>query len=213
MTASRHTSSSRTPSARERGAVVVIVLIATVLLSGLAFGLIPLVNTELTIAANHREAGQLLYAADAAAERTMSELMRVPSFSSVLSGAVVSASRDVTLTPMLPSRDTLDLTAMTVSLQALSDAQAQRGPDNPRWRLFLYQPLSRVARCLDCPEYIVAWVADDAAEADADPFTDSNAVVMVRARAVGRQGVQRTVETALVKKAAGAGILSWREVR
>ena len=200
-------------AAGERGAVVVIVLMATVVLCGLAFGLIPLVNTEVTIASNYREASQLLYAAEAAAERTMSELMRVSSFSAVLSGAIVSASRDVTLTPVLPSRETLDLTAMTASLQAVSDANAQRGADNPRWRLFIYQPLSRVARCLDCPEYIVAWVADDAAETDADPSADSNAVMTVVARAVGRQGLQRTVETALAKKTTGVGMLSWREVR
>jgi hypothetical protein len=204
---------SRASSASETGGALVVVLLTTVVLSGVALGLIALTNTEVTIASNHREARQLLYAAEAAAERAVSDLMRVASFDDVLSGVVTSVSRDFTLTPILPSRETLDLTAMTARLQAESDADARRGVDNPRWLLFVYHPFSLVARCADCAEYIVAWIADDAAEADGDPLVDSNHVMTVRARAVGRQGLQRTVEVVLAKRVAGVGILSWREVR
>jgi hypothetical protein len=203
----------RSSSENDKGGVVVVVLLTTVILSGVALGLIALTNTEVAIASNHREARQLLYAAEAAAERAVSDLMRITSFDDVLSGVVTSVSRDVTLTPVLPSRETLDLTAMTARLQAESDADAQRGADNPHWLLFLYQPFSLVARSADCAEYLVAWIADDAGEADGNPLVDSNHVTIVRARAVGRQGLQRTVEAALAKRAAGVGILSWREVR
>jgi hypothetical protein len=79
--------------------------------------------------------------------------------------------------------------------------------------LFLYRPLSQLARAADAPEYVVAWVADDLAETDNDPLRDSNGAVSVRAQAIGRHGIQRTVEATIANENLGVGVLSWREVR
>jgi hypothetical protein len=123
-----------------------------------------------------------------------------------------SAFQDNTLTPRLASGQTVSLTTMTAALQAASDADAKRGLNNPRWRLFLYQPLSSITRTTST-EYVVAWVADDLAETDNDPLTDGNGLVTVRAQAIGRQGLQRTIDVTIAKENLGIGITSWREVR
>ena len=185
----------------------------TVLLNALGMGLLSLTSTEATIAANFREGSVVYHAAEAAAECAVSEVTKAASWNDVLSGGVASAFRDGTLTPTLLSGATLDLTALTASMQSASDAAARRGLDNPRWRLFLYRPLSSIARSVDARSYVVAWVADDAAETDNDPLRDTNEVIAVRATAVGRPGTQRTVETILSRSSVGVNILSWREIR
>lgn len=197
----------------DQGSAVVVALMAIVLLSALGAGLIALTNTETTIASNFREGSATDYAAEAAGECAVAEAIKAASWSGVLSGGFSSAFRDGTLTPTSASGATLDLIGMTASLQSASDAAARRGLDNPRWRLFLYRPLSAITRSVDARSYAVAWVADDAAETDNDPLRDTNGVIAVRATAVGRPGSQRTVETILSRSSVGVGILSWREIR
>ena len=63
------------------------------------------------------------------------------------------------------------------------------------------------------PEYVVAWVADDLAETDNDPLTDGNGLMVIRAQAIGRLGVQRTIDVTIAREDLGIGITSWREVR
>jgi hypothetical protein len=155
----------------------------------------------------------LLYAAEAAAETALAGLAQASSWNDVLSGATPSTFRDGTLTPMLTAGQRLDLAALTSALQAASDADARRGADNPRWRLFVYQPLAGLTRSASATDYVVAWVADDAAEVDGDPLADANDIVTIRAQALGPQGRQRTVETTVTKDDVGIKILSWREVR
>ncbi len=193
--------------------MVLLALVATAILNALGLGLITLTNTEALIAANYREASQMLYAAEAAAECAVSDVGRTASWSDVLSGASASTFRDATLAPVLPSGERLDLAALTAALQASSDATVRRGANNPRWRLFLYHPLSQIARSSDSTEYVVAWVADDPAETDDDPLADGNGRVTVRAQAFGRQGTERTIDVTIAKAPMGASILSWREIR
>lgn len=193
--------------------MVIVSLIAIVVLNALGLGLITLTNTEAAIAANHREASEVLYAAEAAAECAASEIMPAASWSDVLSGATRSAFEDGTRTPLLASGVRLDLNAMTTALQAESDADARRGANNPRWRLFLYRPLSQIARTGGASAYVVAWVADDLAETDNDPLVDGNGAVTIRAQAMGQHGTQRTIEATIAKENLGVGILSWREIR
>jgi hypothetical protein len=193
--------------------MVLVALVATVLLNAIGLGLLSLSTTDVTIAASFRQASQMLYAAEAAAECALADLARAPSWSGVLSGTASSAFRDATLTPVLDSGERLDLAALTASLQSASDAEARRGPDNPRWRLFVHQPFSRISRSAAALEYVAAWVADDASETDADPFSDRNDIVIVRAQALGPQGLQRAVEATVAKDDVGLRVLSWREVR
>lgn len=193
--------------------MVIVALIATALLNAIGLGLVTLTNTEAAIASNYRQSSEALYGAEAAADCALSELTRATSWNDVLSGASQSAFRDATAAPVLPSGERLDLAALTASLQAASDADARRGANNPRWRLFVYLPLSRIARSTNASGYVVAWVADDAAETDDDPLADRNDIVTVRAQAVGSQGLQRTVEATVTKDEIGVRLLSWREVR
>ncbi len=193
--------------------MVLVALVATVLLNAIGLGLLSLTTTEALIASNYRQTSQLLYAAEAAADCALADLGRPASWTSVLSGISPSSFRDATLTPVLASGERIDLIAMTSALQSASDASARRGANNPQWRLFVYQPLSRVTRSAPVAEYLVAWVADDAAESDDDPLTDRNDIVTIRAQALGPLGLQRAVEATVVKDALGVSLLSWREVR
>lgn len=193
--------------------MVLIALVTTVLLNAIGLGLLSLSNTETSIASNYRQASQLLYAAEAAADCAIADVARASSWNDVLAGTARSTFRDTTLTPILASGERLDLAALTTSLQATSDADARRGADNPAWRLFLYQPLSQIARSGSASEYVAAWVADDAAESDGDPLSDRNDIVSIRAQAFGPHGLQRTIEVALTKDPVGVKALSWREIR
>src|SRR5688572_22442552 len=106
-------------------------IVATLVLGALGAGLISVSNTEATIAANYRMSSELAYAAEAAANTAIVELGRAGPWTNVLTGLVRSTFCDTTLSPMLASGDRLDLVAQTTTLQAESDAFAQRGADNP----------------------------------------------------------------------------------
>jgi len=192
--------------------MVLVVFITTMVLSAVGLGLVTVTNTEATIAANYRETNAMLSAADAAADLASAEVIRASSWNDVLNGVTRSTFQDGTLTPRLSSGEMVNLTTMTAALQAASDADANQGLNNPRWRLFLYQPLASITRSAST-EYVVAWVADDVAETDNDPMTDGNGLLVIRAQALGRQGLQRTIDVTIAREDLGIGITSWREVR
>jgi hypothetical protein len=193
--------------------MVALTLLATAVLNAIGAGLVTVTNTEASIAANYRLASELSYAAEAGANVAISDLARVSSWTTVLSGAVRSPFCDSTLQPATAFGDRLDLSALTSAFQSASDADARRGANNPRWRLYLYQPLSVIARTSLASSYVVVWVADDAAEADGDPQSDSNGLLAMRAEAFGPQGMQRTIDATLANDAAGVKLVSWRDVR
>lgn len=76
------------------------------------------------------------------------------------------------------------------------------GGRNPRWQLLLHQPLAALdaEAGFVCPCYLVAWVADDPADADGDPRRDAPAgvaghgVLLVRGAAFGLTGALAEVE-------------------
>ena len=53
--------------------------------------------------------------------------------------------------------------------------------------------------------YVAVWLADDLAETDGDPWTDSNGVVMTLARAMTPGGAVRTIEATLAHPNPGSG--------
>jgi hypothetical protein len=192
----------RRHSARsDRGSALVIALIATVLLSALGLGLVMLTNTEAGIAANYRKGSEMLYAADAAVERVVQDLLLVPRWNDILTGAVQSGFVDGSTTPTTPSGQPLDLVSMTTELQAQADATNPWGPNNPQWRLFAYGPLSEMAGTgtIQSDAYVVVWMADDPSENDGDPLADSNGVITVLAQAMGSSGTIRSVEVTVAK--------------
>lgn len=92
---------------------------------------------------------------------------------------------------------------------ATDTATSQRpwGVRNPRWQLVVHQPLSALDGALGavCPCYVMAWVADDPADADGDPLRDAPAgveghgVLLVRGAAVAARGAIAEVEVVVAQ--------------
>ena len=133
----------------------------------------------------------------------------------ILGGSSLSGFADGTRRPTLPSGGVLDLDAETVDLQSESATQGTFGANTPRWRLFAWGPLSRMAPlALESPLYVAVWIADDPAEVDGNPSVDTNGIVTVHADARGPGGARRIVEATIARVAAGVmKTVSWREVR
>jgi hypothetical protein len=185
----------------DAGSAIVIALIATVLLTSLGMGLVLLSNTESAIASNYRAGSETLYAADAGVERVVQDLLLVPRWNDILSGAVKSGFVDTTLTPTLASNQQISLTALTSDIQAQSDATSPWVLNNPVWRLFAYGPMSAMlgTNTVQSDSYLVVWISDDPSEVDDDPSADTNGVVTLLAQAIGPYGAIRTVEVTVAK--------------
>jgi hypothetical protein len=184
----------------DRGSALLIALVATTMLSALGLGLAILSTTESGIAGNYRLGSETAYAAEAAIERVMSDILRVRDWNLILGGQVQSSFISGATTPILPSGQQVDLLAMTTELQAASDATLRRGANNPRWRLFAYGPLRAMAAPpLPSHSYVIVWIADDPNEVDDDPLVDGNGVLIARARALGIAQAARAVEVTLTR--------------
>ena len=80
--------------ADERGAALIIALMSMMLLTALAAAVVMVTNTETMISANHRNSQEALYAADAAVERIVQDLLMTPRWNDVLAGSVQSSFID-----------------------------------------------------------------------------------------------------------------------
>src|SRR5678816_393355 len=78
----------------EDGVALIIALMAMMLLMALGIALVLTTTTETRISANYREGTEALYAADAAVERVMDDILTVPDWSEILSGVRQSAFID-----------------------------------------------------------------------------------------------------------------------
>lgn len=177
--------------ADESGVALIISLMAMTLMMALGLALVLTTMTEGRIAANYRDGSEALYAADAAVERTIQDLLTVPDWNGILNGSVTSAFVDGPASGAreLPGGRTLDLTQATnlvrcgkVSTCGESDLTAiteERpwGKNNPRWQLFAYGPMADMlpTESIDSPMYVVVWVADDPSESDDNPLKDGEA--------------------------------------
>jgi hypothetical protein len=144
-------------------------LIATALLMGLGLSVLLLGSAETTLASHDRDARALMYASRAAAAVATADLRALASWSEITAPGLVpevSATPgsfvDSTLTPAAPwGGPPLDLRALTVRLQADSDAATPSGSPAPPWRLYEFGGLTRLSR--DAlprnPYYLVVWVA------------------------------------------------------
>ena len=169
----------------ERGVALVITLLAMLLLSAIGAALVLATSADVLIAANSGASNEAFYAADAAFERTVAELRDMPNFTLVLNGSVGSGFVDGLAVGerTLADGSRLDLAAAVNlancqkhSACADSDMNALLrdrpwGTRNPRWRLFSFGPLMSPGGETEgaIPVYVVAMVADDPAETDADP--------------------------------------------
>jgi hypothetical protein len=205
-----------TRPASDRGAALLLALVATALLGALGVSLLMLADTELRIASNDGASVEAFYAADAALERAVQELATLPAWSAVLTGVAKSSFSEPTTSPVLPSGRTVDLVSVTAALQAAWDAGGSQGANTPVWRLFAWGPLARLASpgWIESRVYVAVWIADDSSETDGNPGADTNGVVFVHAEAFGVGGARRMVEATVERVSPGVvRVLSWKEVR
>ena len=188
---------------------MVIVLHLLIVLMACGYGLLTLGTVEQRVAVNQHAGAETLHAADAAVERALADLITLPDFGPVLTGAVVSGFRIGGSMPVLPDGTGGNLTAMTNEVQAITDADTTWGGDRPLWMLFAFGPINDLAGSGGAGrQYLVAWVADDRADGDDDPTTDLNDTVIILGRAYGVTG-SRTMEVVMRART----MVSWREWR
>ena len=79
---------------REDGIALIVALMAMMLMTALGVALILTTSTETMITANFRNGQEALYAADAALERAMDDILTVPDWNNLLNGTTQSAFID-----------------------------------------------------------------------------------------------------------------------
>lgn len=167
---------------------MIVALMAMMLMMALGITLVLTTTTETRIAANYSQGTEALYAADAAVERVMDDILTVPDWNEILKGNVRSAFVDGSPSGIrdLPDGTKLDLDKATnmldcgipdgcndEDLNAWTDERPW-GFNNPRWKLYAYGPVTAMlpTDTINSKDYVVVWIADDPSESDNDPTTD-----------------------------------------
>ena len=196
---------------KEQGAALVLALLVIVCLSGLGLGLVAAGNAERQIAANELRAAATSLAADAAIEGVLWEIAAAADWSALLSSAT-SNFHDATRQPVTASRTALDLEQVRADIQSEASVTYALGPDTPRWRLFAWGPLTRLAGLAadDSGAYVAVWLADDPADADGLASADTNGTIMVHSEAFGFGATRRSADVVIARAPAGVRVLSWR---
>ena len=104
----------------EDGTALIIALMAMMLLTALGAATVMVSRTETLIANNYRNSQEALYAADAAVERVVQDLLMVPRWNDILSGTAVSGFMDgsASTAKTLPTGGTITLAAATARAPA-----------------------------------------------------------------------------------------------
>ena len=173
--------------ADEQGIALIMSLLAMMLLMALGTALVMTTMTETKIAGNYRNSFETLYAADGAVERVMQDILTVPNWDDILSGATTSAFIDGPPSGQrtLPDGTQIDLTEATniarcgkiaCSAADLTEITDERpwGVNNPVWQLYAYGPLEDMipTGTIASRQYVIVWIADDSSENDNDPLKD-----------------------------------------
>jgi hypothetical protein len=212
----------------EDGVALIIALMAMMLLMALGIALVLTTTTETRISANYREGTEALYAADAAVERVMDDILTVPDWNDILTGVLQSAFVDGPAggTRTLPDGSVLDLDKATNMLDCgktttcndgdLNVVSEERpwGMNNPRWKLYAYGPVTDMlpTDTINSNDYVVVWIADDPSETDNNPLRDGDTpvngqpapnpglgVLAMHAEAYGPFGAKRTIEVTMAR--------------
>ena len=203
----------------ERGAALIVSLMAMLLLSALGLALVMTTMTETKIAGNYTASQEAMYAADAAIERAMQDVLTVADWNSMLAGTVKSAFVDGTVGDRnIGGNYIFNLNQATNLMNCnktstCSDAEMDTttedrpwGENNPRWQLYAHGPVNNfiTTGTLNSNFYVIVWVADDPSETDNDPTADGNTttnpgtgVITLRAAAYGAGGVNRIIDVTL----------------
>src|SRR5512145_3037333 len=200
---SRSMTTLRARTGGEEGVALIIALMSMMLLTALGAAVIMVSNTETAIANNYRNSQEALYAADAAVERVVQDLLMVPRWNDILSGVATSGFIDgaPSTTKTLPSGGKITLSAATAELQTETNTANLWGANNPQWRLFAWGPLSDIANdnSIDSSMYVAVWVADDPSEIDGNPANDSNGTLTLHALALGPSGTRKVIEVTVAR--------------
>lgn len=189
--------------------MVILVVLVTLCVASLGGGLALLSQTEAAIAGAQARTVQTGYAADAAARLAMAAIGTAPvSPAWPRVGALPGLTSAAPMMAIGPGA-VMDVEARTDELNREAARRWPAGPDTPVWRLMGWGRLP-IAGEQPVP-HVAVWVADDVWDADADPGTDHNGVLMVRAEAVGVAGASRAVLLRIVRSASGVNLVSWRE--
>lgn len=215
--------------AAERGAAVVVALLAIALLGALAAVMIQTSSSEVLIAGSFAEQRSAVYAAEAIAVRALDELAGSADWSAPIAG-----TRSIALADGPPSGSRTLVDGSQIGLQEVVNmancektapctvAELNEVSDhrpwataNPRWQLYAYGPLDRISPMdgVAQPWYVTLLVA-------ADPL-QSAATIALRAEAFGARSGHAIVELLAARPTGtesdegptSVNILSWREVR
>ena len=220
------------PPRDERGAALIISLMAVLLLLTLGSVLAVTTAVETRVAGNYAAAQETLYAAEAAIERALLDLVTVSDWTTVLNGSRTSTFTDgpANGSRNLPDGSVLNIAEATYMANcgkktACTDAELDAvtedrpwGENNPRWTPYAYGSLNALAPTgIDSPAYVIVWVGDDQSENDNDPTKDGDAetnpgsgVMALRAEAFGVSGSRRMIEVTVART---IHVRSWREMR
>lgn len=204
---------------------LVVALMTMLLLTALGVALTLVTVTETKISGNHRAGSETLYAADAAIERVMQDLLTVPDWNRILDGTLTSSFVDGPPGQRTTGAGVIDLVQATnivrcgilagcddAAMNTMTDERPW-GANNPRWQLYAYGLVTDLlpTDTLNSEIYVIVWVADDPAECDNQPLVDGAApvapctknegqgVLSMLAYAYGAGGVRRVIETTVAR--------------
>ena len=206
----------------EAGSALLVVLLASSLLAALGLALAALGSVETVIASNQRAGSQLAYAAEAAADAVLVDLLTIANWSDTLSGVASSSLHGHSVPPVGPGEPPMTLAQLTLAVQSEFDAQGSWGANHPQWRLFGHGWLSELApmATVDSDEFIAVFVADDMAENDGNPLVDSNRRVQIAATAMTARGSHRSIAMTVEQTSSvtstgipGVRVLTRKEIR
>jgi hypothetical protein len=202
---------------------MLIAMMAMLLMSALGVALVLTTSSETMIAGNFSNNSEALYAADAAVERAMEDILTVPDWNKLLDGSTQSAFVDGAASGVrtLPDGSTIDLTqainmancqkVTTCSAAEMNAITSERpwGLNNPRWQMYAYakiQDLLPATDTINSPYYVMVMVADDPSDTDGDPTKDGadatnpgSGVISMRAEAFGPRGAHKVIELTLAR--------------
>ena len=197
--------------ATDRGVALLAALIVMAIVAAMGLGLALTASLEPAAAANFEANRAARLAAEAGIAVAVHELAGMADWNAALAGAAASTVlAGGAITVDLPDGSSAGLDELTARATCgrpgpCSDSDRRAftaarpwGPNNPQWRVFGHTRLDRLVPQGDGlpPVVIVVWVADDPAELDGDPLTDSGVgpsgewrpggcVLAVRAEAFG----------------------------
>jgi hypothetical protein len=181
-------------------------------LSAMAMAVTWLATVDTRVARGVETRLQALAAADAALETTIAELSAEADWNEVLAGARASTRLTARPRPVVTGWGVLDVAALTMNLQRETEARSVWAGNTGVWRMYLQGVPAELLSASPKPDspYVIVWVSDDEAEADADPERDGNGLVVVRAEAFGPGRAHARVVATVRRRQGGAQIVSWR---